>query len=102
MLRAAGGADDNRPLHDRRSNTSSRARTERFVVAQKRGALHATCGAYIVAASRIHVNLFVAVLDGRMYRNHPAIMQADASTLPLEPDFLLELNGLRVPAEFDW
>ena len=41
------------------------------------------------------------VLDGRPYPQHPAILEADASMRPLEKAYLLELNGLRVPARYD-
>lgn len=55
-----------------------------------------------MAATRTPPAMLVQnVLDGRAYPNHPAIQMADASMQALEHDYLLELNGLRVPAEFD-
>merc|ERR1712110_192397 len=41
------------------------------------------------------------LLEGATYPHHPVMLQVDLSYSKLEPEFLTEWNGLKVPARFD-
>ncbi len=43
----------------------------------------------------------INLLDGRVYRHHPVMLQVKETAHPSEYDYLVELNGLRVPAGWD-
>ena len=45
----------------------------------------------------------INVLEGRPYRHHPVMLAAalPLRAFPLEKEYIVEINGLRVPAEFD-
>jgi len=43
----------------------------------------------------------INLIDGQVYRHHPVMLTVKAEPYPMQPEYLVELNGLRVPAGWD-
>lgn len=62
---------------------------------------HKLSGTGLSASSLGPVPFTSNIIDGKEYMHHPVMLEARTGPFPVEPTYLTEWNGLRIPAGFD-